>query len=168
MRAKLLKQAGICVLIALALLISKNSNIGILEQGADTVLAQMSVNYTAEDIKEGAQRGVAAVASLPGKVNTAVSVMTGTSSYGDPIDEEFDGDEATIYAVGAGQVTAVGENEEIGKYIRITHGSDGESLYGNLKKTYVEVPSKVKKGQIIGIYEKSDTAEFYYSFREFN
>ena len=64
-------------------------------------------------------------------------------------------------------MTAVGENEEIGKYIKITHGDSGESLYGNLKSVNVTVPGRVKKGDIIGVYEKSEDKEFYYSFREF-
>ena len=91
----------------------------------------------------------------------------GGTSYGEPIDEEFSGDSTSVYAVAGGEVTSVGENEEIGKYIKITHGEKGESLYGNLSTTGVKVPSRVKKGQIIGTYEKSDEKQFYYSFREF-
>ena len=166
MRRKILRQTGFCVLIVLALLISKNSNIPVLERGADTVMTQMAVNYTVDDMKTMAKKGVVAVSSIPAKVNETVSVMTGKSAYGEPIDEKYTGKKAAVYAVGSGEVTAVGENEEIGKYIKITHGNDGESLYGNLKSTYVEVPAKVKKGQIIGLYEKKEDKEFYYSFKE--
>ena len=168
MREKLIKQTGIFLILVLALFLSKNSNITVLERGADTILTYAAVNYTTDDIREAAKKGATAVSAIPGKVGGAVSVMAGKPAYGDPIDENFRGQQASVYAVGGGQVAAVGENEEIGKYIRITHGDQGESLYGNLKDIYVEAPSRVKKGQIIGLYEISDDKEFYYSFREFN
>ena len=167
MGKKILKQAGMVLLIVLALFISKNSRIGILEQGADTVLSYMEVSYTAEDAKKAADKGKAVAASVTGTVNDAVGAIAGKSSYGEHIDDEYTGNKAAVYAVGGGDVTAVGENEEIGKYIRITHGDTGESLYGNLASVNVVSLSKVKKGQIIGIYEKQEGREFYYSFKEF-
>ncbi len=166
MKSKMLKQAGILVLVALALFISKNSHIGVLERGADTVLTYMEVSYTADDVKAAAEKSKAAAVSVTSRINDTVAVIAGKPSYGEPIDEEFSGNQTSVYAVGAGEVTAAGENEEIGRYVKITHGDAGESLYGNLKSVNVTVPSKVKKGQIIGIYEKSEDKEFYYSFRE--
>ena len=62
---------------------------------------------------------------------------------------------------------AVGENEEIGKYIKIKHGDQAESLYGNLSEVHAIASANVKKGQIIGIYDKTEGKEFYYSFQEF-
>ena len=139
MMEKIAKQAVLTFLIALALFISKNSHITVLEKGADTVLGYMDTDYT---------------------------VMAGKSRYGEPIDDEFEGDTTSVYAVGGGEVASVGENEEIGKYVRIIHGDSAESLYGNLKSVEVSVPARVKKGQIIGVYEKDEKREFYYSFRE--
>lgn len=167
MKNKILKQTGMMLLLAMALFISKNSHIGALQHGADTVLDYMEVSYTADDIKSAADKSAAAAASVTASVNDAIGVAIGKPSYGEPIDREFSENRAAVYAVGAGQVTAVGENEEIGKYIRVTHGEVGESLYGNLESVSVAVPSKVKKGQIIGVYEKKEGKEFYYSFREF-
>ncbi|NLD20408.1 MAG: M23 family metallopeptidase [Clostridiales bacterium] len=168
MRKKMLKQAGISVLIVLALFIATNSNIKVLEKGADTVMTQMRVNYTVDDVKAAAKVGVKAVSSIPAKAQYAATVMSGKASYGEPIDERYEGKRANVYSVGAGQVIAVGENEEIGRYIRILHGGDGESLYGNLKEIFVEVPTKVKKGQMIGVYEKKKNKKFHYSFKDFN
>lgn len=164
---KLLKQTGVCLLVVLALLLSKHSNIPALANGADMVIKHMSVSYTAEDIKAAAKKSMQAMANVTGKMTDAVDVITGKPVYGDPIDEKYTGNKAAVYAVGGGQVTAVGENEEIGKYVKITHGDQGESLYGNLKTVNVSVPSNVKKGQIIGVYEKNSKADFYYSFQEF-
>ncbi len=168
MKNKILKQAGIVIIIAVALFISKNSPVDVMERGADTILGYMEVNYTADTFRSIADRGKAAAVSATSKVSEAVGAIAGRPVYSDPIDSEFSGNEASVYAVGGGQVTETGENDEIGKYIRITHGDYGESLYGNLKSVNVEAPSRVKKGQIIGIYEKSEDREFYYSFREFD
>lgn len=168
MRERLMRQLGICLLIVMALYVSKISDIKVLERGADTVLKQMSVNYTKEDAVKAAKKGAIAVSSIPDKIDDAVTMVTGKPMYGEPIDEKYSGKQSSVFAVGNGQVAAVGENETIGKYVRITHGKDGESLYGNLSKTFVEVPTKIKRGQIIGVYKKSNTKEFYYSFKEFN
>ena len=164
---KMFKQSAAMALIVLALLISKNSHIGILENGAAAVLNYMEVNYTASDVKTMAKKSKDMAVSVTSKVNESVGVIAGKPSYGQAIDEEFTGKQTSVYAVGGGEVTAVGENEEIGKYIKITHGDSGESLYGNLKSINVTVPGRVKKGDIIGVYEKSEDKEFYYSFREF-
>ena len=43
MRKRMLRQAGGCLLVALALLISGNSNIGILERGYAAVMTYMQV-----------------------------------------------------------------------------------------------------------------------------
>lgn len=168
MKRKILEQTCICIIIVLALFISKHSNISVLEKGSETIMAYMETNYTFQDFKNAANKGSQVVASLPGKVSGAVAVMRGKPTLIDPIDKEYENGKAAVYAVAGGEVTAVGENEEIGKYIKITHDSMGESLYGNLKAVYIKVPSRVKKGQIIGIYEKNKDKEFYYSFREFN
>ena len=166
MMEKIAKQAVLTFLIALALFISKNSHINVLEKGADTVLGYIDNDYTVEDMNAAAEKSKDMAASVTAKVGETVSVMAGKSRYGEPIDDEFEGDTTSVYAVGGGEVASVGENEEIGKYVRIIHGDSAESLYGNLKSVEVSVPARVKKGQIIGVYEKDEKREFYYSFRE--
>lgn len=167
MRKKLWTQTAVCLLMVLALFISKHSGVPALTNGTDLVLGHVSADYTLEDVEAAARISIETVAGITGKMNDAIDVITGKPVYGDPIDEDYSGKSTSVYAVGGGQVTAVGENEEIGKYVKITHGDQGESLYGNLKAVHVSVPSNVKKGQIIGIYEKSAEKDFYYSFKEF-
>lgn len=168
MLKKMLIQSGICILLVLTVFAAKSSNIIFMHNSAEAVLDHMSVTYTTEDIKAAAGKTVETFSMLSGKVDGAVDVVTGKPVYGEPIDEEYEGDEAVVYAVGGGKVTAVGENEEIGKYIRITHGDQAESLYGNLKTVRVAAPENVKKGQIIGVYKKKEGKDFYYSFKEFD
>ena len=131
-----------------------------------TYIKQLNENL-GEDIAQIAEGGARAVSSIPDKVDDAIVFVTGKPLYGDPI-EKYSGDRASVFAVGNGQVTAAGENETIGKYVKITHGSDGESLYGNLDEVFAKVPSNVKKGQIIGTYRESAGKDFYYSFTEFD
>ena len=166
MGSMLWKQASVCLLMALALLISKNSGFVVLEKGAESVMSHMSVNYTKETIQTAADKGRSAAASATGRVENAVSVIMGKPVYGAPIDEELEGSRAPVYAVAGGQVVAVGENEEIGRYIRIVHGNQAESLYGNLHTVNVSAPSNVKKGQVIGVYEKMEGKDFYFSLKE--
>ena len=167
MKRKIIEQTCFCIIIALVLFISKNSNTPLLERGAETVLNYMETEYTIEDLKRAAQKSRNLAADLPAKVSGTNSVMTGKMTLGDRIDEKNENGSAAVYADAGGEVTSAGENEEIGRYIRITHGNMGESLYGNLESVYVGVPERVKKGQIIGTYKKKDGKDFYYSFKEF-
>lgn len=166
MREKILKQLTICTLIVLTLFVSAKSGIPVLEKGAETVLSHMSSTYTAEDVKDAVEKSRAVAASAAGKAGEAVNAITGKPVYGEPIDEAYEGNKTFVYAVAGGQVTAVGENEEIGKYVKIFHGNQAESLYGNLYSVKVSVPSNVKKGQIIGVYAKEAEKDFYYSLKE--
>lgn len=169
MKERLLKQVCICFLIALALLIADNSRIGVFEKGAEKVLYHMEKDYNSKEALNVLNRGTAAVMSAPDKFQKAVTAVTGKPMYGEPVDDKYSSENRkSVFAVENGEVTAVGENETIGRYIRITHGEEGESLYGNLSKTFVKTPEKVRRGQIIGTYEKIEGKEFYYSFKEFN
>lgn len=168
MKEKLFKQTGICLLIILALFISRNSGLESLERGSAVVMKYAAVNYTAGDMKEIGKEFAEAAAELPQKAESVLNMAAGRSLYAEPIDESYEDGRAMVYAVAAGQVCAVGENEEIGRYIKIIHGGDGESFYGNLDEIYIKIPSKVKKGQIIGMFKNSGNKEFYYSFKEFN
>lgn len=167
MKRKIIEQTCFCIIIVLVLFISKNSNSPILERGAETVLNYMETDYTAEDIKNVVNKGKALATALPSKVSGTIAVMTGKMTLGEPIGDDYESGRTAVYADAGGEITSAGENEEIGKYIRITHGNMGESLYGNLETVNVEVPERVKKGQVIGTYNKKDGKEFYYSFKEF-
>lgn len=164
---KILIQTFICLILVFVLITAANSKISIIQKHATSFIDHMSASYTLEDAK-GALKDTAEVfKTLTDKTADAVDVMTGKPIYGEPIDHAYKGNETPVYAVGGGKVIAVGESEEIGRYIKIKHGDQAESLYGNLAEVHVIASSNVKKGQIIGIYEKTGGKEFYYSFKEF-
>ncbi len=164
---KILTQTGICALVVLALVLSKNSGVTPMERGADVVMAHMAVTYTLDDVKSVAKKTAVVTSVFKNKLGGAVDAITGKPVYGEPIDVKYEGNKTVVYAVAGGKVTAVGQNEEIGNYIKIIHGDQGESLYGNLSSIRVATPENVKKGQIIGVYDKTIGADFYYSLKEF-
>lgn len=168
MKNKIKKQMYACVIIALAMLFSATSESKVLRQGSKTILSYMNTDYSVEDVKRTLSSCADFVSAMPEKVTNVINIVKGTPEVGDPIDPAYVAGQTDVYAVLGGDVTSSGENEEIGKYIRITHGSIGESLYGNLKSVEVEVPSRVKKGQKIATFEQKEDKEFYYSFNEFN
>jgi len=155
MISKLIKQIIICAGLVFALYFAGQSDISAVKKVNNAVTGYMNVNYTMEDIIDTAE-----------KIYRTV-LQAGIIDYGEPIDEVYEGEQTPVYAVAGGQVTASGENEEIGKYVKIVHGDGSESLYGNLKSVSVSVPANVRKGQIIGIYEDIKDKEFYYSLKEF-
>lgn len=167
MREKLLKQTGICLLMTAALFLAKQSGFDVMEQGAEAVIKQMKTGYTAEDVKRIAGRGEDALAALSDQFGGTLEVMMQEPVLEEPIDRSWTGGVTGVHAVAAGQVAAVGENEEIGTYVRILHDNRGESLYGHLQSTCVKVPQKVKKGEVIGTFAGKNPSDFYYSFQEF-
>lgn len=164
MKEKLIKQAVMVLLFALAITIADHSHIGVLKRGAEVIQSQMAAECTWSDVKKAGQKTAAAASILPDKVDETVQLVTGKPMLGEPIDEKRHGKRSSVYAVDSGQVVAAGEDENIGKYVRISHGKEGDSLYGNLEEILVKVPAKVKRGQIIGTYDNSSKQDFYYSF----
>jgi murein DD-endopeptidase MepM/ murein hydrolase activator NlpD len=153
LRKRLVKQTAITLCIAGVLCLGTDSDNSNVRAASQEVLSLMEQEVD-KDI----------IVNVSGRAYEAVSNFTG-GAVGEPIDEDFQGDETSVFSVMGGQVVAAGENEEIGKYVRIAHDG-GESLYGNLSKRLVEVPDKVKKGEIIGIYTRDENKEFYYSYTE--
>lgn len=164
---KMLIQTLVCLILAFVLAVAAHSEIDTVKKITWSFIDHMSVSYTKEDIKAAATNLSERFKDVTDSTGSVVDVMTGKPVYGEPIDEYYVGNETSVYAVGGGKVTSVGENEEIGKYIKITHGDRAESLYGNLDEVHVIASANVKKGQIIGIYDKRTGKDFYYSFKEF-
>lgn len=164
MKEKLMKQTTLILLFLLALLVADHSHVHVLEHGASVIRAQMTAEYTWDDVKRTGRHVTAAAAGFPEKVSETVKLVTGRPMLAEPIDQTRHGKHSSVYAVESGMVVGTGEDETIGKYIRISHGKKGESLYGNLEKILVKTPVKVKRGQIIGTYDNSCKKAFYYSF----
>jgi len=64
-----------------------------------------------------------------------------------------------VKAVMDGLVISVGQDSELGKYIRLKHEDDLETVYGHLKDIYIKQNESVKQGLIIGTVGKTGLAE---------
>lgn len=166
-KSKILKQAGICVIVVLTFAAAQAVNVPQLNRGSETVVAYLSKNYTAEDVAAFAKRSVKAAVKAPASVTNAILSANGQREYGEPVDEKIrEGETVSVYAVEAGTVSAVGENDKIGKFLKITHGDEAESVYGNCTKIHVKELERVKKGQVIASFKKEGNAELYYALKE--
>lgn len=163
-KLKMLKQAGVCAVILLTFIIAGNVDIPQLNRGSEAVVAYLSKNYTADDVMTFAKYTAKTAVRAPVTVTNALLSAGQGSRYTDPVDENIKaGETVSVYAAEAGTVSAVGENEKIGKFIKVTHGDDAESVYGNCTEIYVKELERVKRGQIIASFKKEKDTDFYYS-----
>lgn len=167
-KSKLFKQSGVCLLIALAFFIAQKTDLPQLNRGSQAAVAYLSKNYTVGDVLTFAKDSAKAVARAPVAVTNAVLSVNEESRYAQPIDEAENGETVTVHAAAAGTVSAVGENEKIGKFVKILHGEDAESIYGNCETIQVKELERVKKGQAIATFKKEEQNEFYYRLSELN
>lgn len=166
-KLKMLKQAGICAVILLAFIVARGVDVPQLNRGSEAVVAYLSKNYTAEDVMVFAKNSLETAVKAPVTVTNALLSANQQPKYGQPIDKEISrGETVSVYAVQAGTVSAVGKNEKIGKFIKITHGDYAESIYGNCTKIFVQELERVKKGQVIASFKREGSTELYYSLKE--
>lgn len=165
-KTKLWKQAGICLIIVLTFALAQNVKIPQLNKGSEAVVAYLSKNYTTGDVMVFAKNSVQTLARTPAAVTNAILSSKESSEYDAPIDEAQEGQTVSVYAVEAGTVSAVGENDKIGNFVKILHGDEAESIYGNCSEIYVKEMQRVKKGQIIASFTKKDDLEFYHSVKK--
>lgn len=156
---KLVRQTGICLILVLALALAGEVDHPQLNRGSRAVLAQLNKDYTVEDAKTFTKK----ITNVPVSLTKSVLSKAETPQYGKPIDRTAKGETAMVYAVEDGRVAAAGENQKIGKFIKLVHGEYSESVYGNCEKFYVKELEEVKKGQIIAAFKNDGKTEFYYS-----
>lgn len=159
---RMILQIVICALLAAGYGVAWDSDIPPVRKAAQAVSAELNREYTVADLKQGGEVAVQTITRLPTKLSQAFE----DEEYGEPIDEAFSGDTALVYAVGGGTVTTTGTNGDIGNYVVISHGGASESIYGNLSQVKVAPMQKIKKGDIIGSFDKRTGKEFYYSISE--
>jgi len=160
---KILRQVGMCIIVVLLVMMLQGLNITLINNGLEVVTEKVMKEYTAEDVKTFGTKVVDTVKDAPTIAANIVAAVDSATEYGQPIDELIVGPTASIYAVSGGIVSTVGEDGELGKYVKISHGTDMESVYGNCNKIYVKPLERVKKGQIIAEYQKDNPNEFYYT-----
>jgi hypothetical protein len=159
---KLLRQAGICIIILLSVMVLKGLNISAVDKALEVGSQQISKDYSIDDIMTFGTKAVETVKGTHAVMVNAVAPSSGIR-YGEPIDEMVSGAVSQVYSVSGGTVIAVGEDEQYGKYVKIAHGKESESMYGNCKEIYVRPLERVKKGQVIAEYDVFNEQDFYYT-----
>lgn len=126
---------------------------------------QFEKNYSIDEVKASCQTLFEKAKETPAVIASAIVQANRLGEYGKPIDEDSDTKERCVYAVSAGEVVASGISKELGAFVKIRHEAK-TSTYGNLSEIKVVQGDKVKKGDIIGIYESHSDKEFYYNLEE--
>ena len=156
------KQTGVCIIILLAIMVLQGLNITAVNKVLAVCSQQIMKDYTIDDVMTFGIKSIETFKGAQAVVVNAVAPSKETR-YGEPIDELVVGEVSQVYAVSGGTVIAVGEDDRYGKYVKITHGKEAESMYGNCKEVYVRPLERVKKGQVIAEYETINKEDFYYA-----
>lgn len=131
----------------------------------DRIKTQLEKNYTVEEAKEAGSELLETVKETPAVIASAVLKANKLSEFGQPIDEKSNQETVCVYATNDGRVISSGISKELGAFIKIQH-EESISTYGNLETVLAVQGDKVKKGEIIGTYDKDSSKKFYYDLEE--
>lgn len=157
----LLIQTCICMFLISGYISIDISDAAGLQEKQSRAVAAMSKHYTAQDILERTRHAASAIINTPATVTNFIISVSGQQRYGKPIDHAETGETTSVYAVSGGFVIKTGENDKLGKYVKIRH--DGNvSVYGNCNKIYVKEGEHVRKGHVIASFKQERNNSFYY------
>lgn len=131
----------------------------------DRVKTKLEKNYTVDEVKDAGSELLETVKETPAVIAGAIHKANKLSEFGQPIDEASDRETACVYATNDGKVISSGISKELGTFIKIQH-EESVSTYGNLETVMTVQGDKVKKGDIIGTYDKDSSKKFYYDLEE--
>ena len=149
-KEKILTQIVICCMI---LSIVKAGNF-VHDKKFDSVKkqvqAKISQNYSIEDLKAAGSECLEKVRKLPEKTAEVVKEVNG-------------GTVQSIRAVRDGLVVKTGIDPELGMML-VIRSENRNYTYGNLDQVLAVPGDKIKKGDIIGYYDKTSEKDLYYDF----
>ena len=159
---RFLYQTLACVMI-IGIFVYSSCHTGKLSDITKEIGNAMSREYRPVTISELYGSAAAAAKRIPEFLDQVNETMTRSTLYGEPIDEKDDDGSYMVHSVCGGTVTEIGENNDIGRYAVIRHGTESESVYGNLSDLSCILNERVRKGDIIGTYDDKCGKGFYYS-----
>ena len=165
---KIIIQSVICFFIAVSFFAAEHTGSITLSSVAAFLRERMNREYSISELSALPETVRETVAAIPFSLSDVQETFGTGVQYGEPIDEKPLTETAMVYAVAGGTVSEVGSNEDIGNYIVISHGNEARSIYGNLSNIKVEEKERVKKGEIIGGYDKNAEKDFYYALNSFD
>lgn len=183
---KLLAQILISIIIVLLIIMLKSINTPITNETSLFIRKVMYAEFNYRDSLEKAKEYVSklrdyTVKTVPvfGRLGNDLNLSRPVdgiiiSSYGEKYDPVTNNqtfqrgidikatDLKIVKSIKDGVIEKVGESHALGKFVKIDHGENTFSLYGNLEKTYVKENERIIRGQRIG--ELSDLQNSYLHF----
>ena len=162
-----LKRQVICAIcVVLFVLAMKSMGTAATDKAVSVMATYLTKDHTVAEIFENAGEAVATAAAWPVSAVTSLRSDSGNFQFTPPADGEGavltsaltggvngitygDAKGFEVYAVGGGTVSALEEDAQGKKTIRIVHGNGSESVYRGCSTVYVGVMDRIKKGQII-------------------
>lgn len=164
-KTRLIVQTIVCIMIAGGYSVIQQMDAPGIQEKTDAAVAAMSRHYTAADIADKGRTAVMSIIKAPVTVTSHIIESQETRKYGLPVDDIPSGETGPVYAAAGGRVEETGENEELGLYIKVSHG-DSVTTYGNCDRLYASESEHVRKGQIIASFTNDGSKEFYYRLEE--
>lgn len=164
-REKVFTQIVVCCMIFTTVKAGGILNIEKLKPLKEAAKESFGHHYTAEEVKAAGSELLERAKTVPTMITTAVESANELGEFGQPIDEDTNIKTRCVYATNGGEVISSGISKDLGCFVRIRH-ADSISTYGNLTTVKAVQGDKVKKGDIIGTYEKQSEKNFYYDLEE--
>lgn len=162
---KILIQACICILIIFSVTLLNKSENTTLTGYYNRAKAIATYSITKEEALKNAMNFVDIAKKTPSKVASAVIDANQASKYANPIDKKSDSILVPVHSVAGGKVKAVGKDSDRGLFVEIMH-EGAVSCYGQLYDVKVLPDERVKRSEIIGIYNSENKEEFFYDLKE--
>lgn len=164
-KEKFFTQAVICCMFFTAVKATDFINIDTIKNARTAVETRLERNYTADEVKQAGSQLLEKAKDAPAVITSTVLKANQLGEFGQPIDEDTSLKTRCVYAVNEGSVVASGISGELGSFVKIQH-DERVSTYGNLTSIKVIQGDKVRKGDIIGTYDKNSEKKFYYDLEE--
>lgn len=171
---RIIAQIIICIIIVITVIGIKKADMTMTNRIFKVIETGLSVEYNFKELPKKAWSAMKKAPEIPLKVAQVFNKNDNTLAFSPPIDngevvstfgtsfepitesssfqrgvDYYSDRELTIYSIGDGLVTEIGNSNVYGDYIKIHHGNQIFSIYGGCSNIYIEDAQSVKKGDIL-------------------
>ena len=164
-RKSLIIQAAVCLLIFAVVQSGIHTKEGKLGDFLSRIAEAVNENYTLAELLELGESAEEAMVMAPGLIGDTLMSASELGTYGTPMDDDSDDVIKNVYASAGGKVVKSGVSSSLGLYVMIEHPGK-ISTYGNLSNIRVVTGERVTKGDILGTYDSTQDADFYYALED--
>ena len=164
-RKILMIQTAACLLIFAVVQSGIHAKEGKLGDFLSRIAEAVNENYTLAELLELGETAEEAMVMAPGLIGDTLMAASELGTYGTPMDENSDEAIKNVYASAGGKVVKSGVSSSLGLYVMIEHPGK-ISTYGHLSNIRVVSGERVTKGNLIGTYDSTQDADFYYALED--